>query len=353
MESTNRVLHYSSCVVDAHTDIHLEVLRRRAHGEHRVLERVYVPRWRAGGVDVAVLSTTPKFGSEIYPYRTSPTENYLQMVDAIYQELSESPRCLQLVITPDDVDRARRSGRIGLILGLEGAEAIGTDLALLRTYHRLGMRVMTLSWHQRNLVADGVAEPSNAGLSNFGREVIREMNRLGVLIDVSHLSPRGIDDVVAMTSRPIVASHSNARAVHDHQRNLLDEHIMAIASTGGIIGIVFLGRFVAPGTPTLENVLDHIDYICGLVGVSHVALGPDYVDAAEDMIIDARRIAGPDQPIHERHITYAKGVETMEQMPRLTEGLAGRGYSDDDIRSILGLNYLRVFRAVVSSAEER
>ena len=339
-------LHHDSLVVDMHSDAHLDVIRSRGKGERRVLERRHLPFWRKGGINAVVLNTLPKFGPEPYPYRTSPVRNALLLMDAVYEEISDSPDSLMLVLEPDDILKAREEQKIGIILGLEGAEAVEMDLGLLRCYYRLGLRVMNFTWHQRNLVADGVAEPSNAGLSHFGRALVGEMNRLGILIDVSHLSSAGVDDVLALSEAPVMASHSNAKVVCNHQRNLADEHIAGISAKGGMVGVVFLGRFVAEQEPKLEDVLDHVDHIVEIAGPEHVGIGPDYADHAHDMIIASRRVAGPNQPVNDKTIPYAEGLEDASKLPAFTQGLVARGCDDASIRGILGENFVNLFRRV-------
>lgn len=330
-------------ITDAHCDVHLDLIRRRARGEVRVLERRHLPGWVSGGVDLVVLNTVPKFGPGAYPYLTTPVHNYLYMLDCLHLELQESADHLQLVTCQQDLESVRAAGKVGIIIGCEGAEPLGDDLSLLRCYHRLGLRVLTLTWHHRNALADGVAEPSGAGLSNLGREVVDEANRLGIVLDVSHASARTIDDVLERSTQPILASHSNARAVCDHQRNLDDEQIRAIAERGGVIGVVFLGRFVAAEDPDVHDVADHIDHIVGLVGYEHLALGPDYTTGGEDLVIDARRVAGPGQPVDDPTIPYAAGLETYDGIPSLLAELISRGHDVADLRGMLGDNLRPVF----------
>ena len=343
MEARALRLHRESLVVDHHSDIHLDVIRSRGMGQNRVLERRYYRKWKEAGLNAVVLNTMAKFGPETYPYRASPVHNFLLMADAIHQEIIESPDCFFHILEPDDMASCRTGDRIGIMLGLEGAEPLEMNLGFLRCYVRLGLRIMNLTWHQRNQVADGVAEPSNSGLSNFGREVVQEMNRLGIIIDLSHLSPAGISDVLELSTQPVVASHSNARGICDHERNLKDDHIKGIAAKGGVIGVVFLGRFVAQQNPNLSHILDHIDYMAERAGASHIGMGPDYTDNCADMIISSRSVAGPNQPVHDVSIPYAEGVETVEKLPNFTKGLVARGYGDEEIKGILGENFLRVF----------
>jgi len=339
-------LHASSWVIDLHSDVHLDVVRQRGRGETRVLKRRHWPKWKKGGVNAVILNTIPKFGPDPYPYQTDPTRNFLLTMDAVFQDIAETPECFALVLEPEDLLAAREAGKVGLLIGLEGAEAVGRDLGLVRCFYRLGLRVMNLTWHQRNLVADGVAEPSNAGLSHFGRELVAELNRLGIFIDVSHLSPKGIDDVLALSSAPVLASHSNAKAVHPHERNLDDRRIRRIARKGGLIGVTFLGRFVADRDPDIEQVLDHIEHIVKVAGADSVGIGPDYCDYVHDLIIASRRVAGPGMPVQEKTIPYARGLEDASKLPRLTEGLLRRGFDQQVIKRILGENFLDLFTRV-------
>jgi membrane dipeptidase len=342
-------LHKSALVVDCHTDVHLHMIRERGRGLTHVLKDTFFERWKEGGVNVVVLNTMAKFGPEVYPYRTSPVHNFVLMADAVHQEILESPECFYSVLSPEDIEKNRGGERIGILLGLEGAEPVEMNLGFLRCYHRLGLRIMNLTWHQRNQVADGVAEPSNSGLSNFGREVVREMNRLGIMIDVSHLSKRGIDDVLALSTQPVIASHSNAQAVCSHERNLEDRHIRGIAEAGGMIGVVFLGRFVSEHNPSLSNVLEHVQHIESIAGPKHIGMGPDYTDNCQDIIISSRRVAGPNQPVDDVSIPYAKGLERMEDLPNFTAGLLSLGYSEETVRGVLGENFLGLFKKIFGS----
>jgi membrane dipeptidase len=340
-------LHEQELVVDLHNDVNLDVLRSRARGAVRVLTDRYLPRWRRAGLDLVVLNSIPKIGLEAHPYVTTPVHNMLAMLDAIRSEIAESDGALALVTGAADIDRARSEGRVGIVIGVEGAEALGTHLCNLRMFHALGLRVLTLTWHQRNLIADGVSEPSGSGLSNLGREIVSEAERLGMLLDVSHASPRTVVDVLERTSRPIVASHSNARAVHDHERNLPDELVREIADRGGVIGVVFIARFVAAGRATIDDVVRHVLHLCEVGGPEAVALGPDYVDGCHDLIIDSRRVAGPGQPVDEPSIPFVEGLEGVEGIPDLTAALLRAGLDEPSVIGILGRNAARVLRGTL------
>lgn len=344
------VFHQETLVVDVHTDVHLDLVRSRANGESRVLARRHLPGWRAGGVDAVVLNTIPKFGPDPYPYHTTPVHNALYMLDCLHRQLEESPDELRLVTTAEEIRQTHDEGRIGIMIGIEGSEALGDDLSLLRSYHRLGVRVLTLNWHQRNQVGDGVSEPSASGLSNWGRQVVSEANRLGVLVDVSHSGPRTVEDVLALSLAPVVASHSNSRHIHDHERNLTDDQVRAVAARGGLVGVTFLARFVADGTPHADRVFDHIEHLVGIVGPERVGIGTDFTTGGEDLIIASRRVAGPGQPTSDASIPYATGLDRYELLGNLTSGLFERGFDASAVSGILGANYLRVLRAVEEAA---
>lgn len=343
-------LHRDQLVLDLHCDINLDVMRSRARGAHRVIAERYLPNWREIGLDVVVLNSIPKIGLDAHPYVTTPVHNFLGMLDALREEIRESPDELMLVESAADLAEARSGNRVGIVIGVEGAEAIGSELAYLRCFHGLGLRVLTLTWHQRNQVADGVAEPSNAGLSHFGRAVVDEANRLGIVLDVSHASPQTVTDVLERSSAPVIASHSNARSVHDHERNLSDDQLRAISERGGVIGAVFIGRFTGED-PTIDDVVAHVLHMAEVAGPEAIALGPDYVDNAHDLIIDARRIAGPHQPVNDADIPFVAGLEDVTGIPALTAALLDAGMTDEQVTGILGVNAARLLGGVLDSGQ--
>lgn len=339
-------MHREGLLVDLHSDIHLDVIRSRGRGETGVLRRRHLPLWRKGGVDAVILNTIPKFGPQAYNYYSSPSKTFLQVVDCIHQEIEETADDLMLVLNPGDLLQAKKEGKVGLIIGVEGAEVIEYEPALLRCFEKLGLRIMNLTWHQRNLMAEGIHEPGGGGLSRAGKDLVRRMNDLGIMIDLSHLSLKGVDDVLEVTEFPVIASHSNARALCPNARNLDDERLRAIGESGGLVGCVFLGRFVAENNPTIEDVCRHIDHLSKQVGEQQVGLGPDYADHAHDLIIGARGQAGVKEGLEDAFIGYAEGLETADKLPALTAALLERGYHEDRVRGIMGLNFHRFWSSV-------
>jgi membrane dipeptidase len=297
-----------------------------------------------GGVDFTAVSTPPRYNYQPHPYFSTAAHCALQMIDCICMEIAENPDQLALVHSAAEIRKAKKDGKRSFMLCMEGAEALDTDLSLLRNFYRLGVRIIELTWHQKNLVADGCGEPSGSGLSNFGFELVKEMNRIGMVIDISHSSEAAFWDTLRLSQVPILASHSNAKAICNHPRNLGDDQIKALAKKGGIMGMNFLGQFVRDQDPTVEDILNHIDHIVNLVGAQHIGLGPDWIDYAPHLILDC---LDPKDYLSKRTpITiYAKGLEIEEELPNLTIGLLTRGYSEGDIRNILGGNFLRFLDA--------
>jgi membrane dipeptidase len=250
---------------------------------------------------------------------------------------------LRIVETGADLDEIMVRDQVGLVLHFEGLrpllEASGPRgaIAALRAYHELGLRSLQLTWNGANDLADGVGVPSPRGLPGTAAPLVRELERLGTVVDVAHLAERAFWDLLGFTGGPVVCSHANARTLCDHPRNLTDEQLAAIAATGGYIGVCFVGDFISEESPTVDDLLDHVDHIAALVGIDHVAVGPDYVAFAPDLMLGEGREAhlGPE------------GLQRVETLPTFTAGLLSRGYSDDDAARILGGNALRVLRATL------
>ncbi len=318
-------LHSRSIVFDAHCDVLDRVLEGRHLAVHWEEGHVDVPRLRAGGVTAQVFAICQydRVGAR------RPSDYNERALEAFFAELEANGDSLTLATAAADIVRAKEQGRVAVVLGLEGAEALAGELSALRDFHRLGVRVVGLTWNHRNAAGDGVGVPDAAGLTGFGRELVREMNRLGMIVDVAHLAPAGVRDVLAISRHPVVASHANAHALCPHRRNLTDEQLQAIASQGGVIGVTFVPNFiVSHGWATLPLLLDHIDHIVRVAGIDHVGLGSDF---------EGFPITPYDMP----ELADASGL------PHLTEGLLRRGYSPDEVGKILGGNFLHVFREVV------
>jgi membrane dipeptidase len=264
-----------------------------------------------------------------YPPRNGHT-NALVFYEILMREI-DSVDELTLIRRADDIVATRQDGRVGVMLDCNCVQMIEDSLEMLSVLYRLGYRQMLLARFSRNLVVDSwVQSGTGGGLTPFGRAVIREMNRIGMIIDISHTSDAGVEDVLDVSEDPIIASHCNCRAVNGHPRNLPDDHIRGIADSGGVIGLMTF--FIGPGPeyrelqswdlddPRFDKWLDHADHMIEVAGPEHVGWGSD---------------------------GYLVMLESPAELPKLTEGLMRRGHSEETIRGLLGENHLRVFREIV------
>jgi membrane dipeptidase len=333
--TATRRFHDAVVVVDAHSDVFCDVARRRQRGETNVLRRLHVPAWRAGGVDVVV--TTLYTEPEHKPDRA--LRRAMTLLGAGLNDIDETYE-ISLCRTRAEIDAAVSHNQIAFVLAIEGGEPLQDGVESLRVFYQLGVRVLGLTWNQRNLLAEGVGEERAAGgLTELGREVVLEANRLGVLLDVSHLSVKSFWDLIETSEAPIIASHSNAKALCGHRRNLDDAQIKALAEKGGVIGVNGVADFLDNDKrqASIERVLDHIDHIAQLVGIKRVALGPDFVDYLRE---------GPGSFVGDEEIVAPTGFENITAMPNVTAGLLRRGYSEDEARGVLGGNFLDVLTRV-------
>ncbi len=308
-------------IFDAHSDIPTLVYAERSKGHSGVLEENFDRFFRNVSARVMAVWTPPR-------RRKDAVEYGLSVVNALLNDIAES-RHFELVTNVDGMDSAIEHGRVALWLGLEGGEPIGTSLDLLEVFHRLGLRVLTLTWSLRNAIGDGVFERTRGGLTNFGVEVVGKAEELGIIIDLSHINEAGFWDALDVTSFPVVASHSNSRALCDHLRNLTDEQLKAIAERDGVVGAVAVPNFVDPEKPTIERYVEHITYMVDLIGYEHVGLGFDFVYYLPGW--SGRSV---------------EGFEDESRIPRLIEMLNER-FSGKEVDAITFRNFRRVFERVM------
>jgi membrane dipeptidase len=359
-----RRIHAELIGVDSHIDTLQRVvnqgvdLSRRQPGSH-----VDLPRLKESGM------VAPFFAlwAPMYYQGGEAVRRTLQMRDAMQSIFDAHPDQIELATTAADVRRIVGTGRIAAVLTVEGGHQIADDLAILRMYHRLGVRSMTLTqFRDNNWVDSSTDRPRHGGLTDFGRQVVREMNRLGMVVDVSHVSDEAFFATLEVTTRPVIASHSSCRALSDVPRNMTDDMIRALARNGGVIAINFgagflnpqdaealrrrIGAMAAtepaltgralddfatadyvrefgqmlPASATLEDAVAHIDHAVKVGGIDHVGIGSDW-DGINSV---------------------PAGLEDVSKMPALTAALLRRGYSESDVRKILGENLLRVLREV-------
>ena len=318
-----------------------------------------IPRLRAGGVggqfwSVYVPSTIPA------PEAVTAT---LEQIDIVHRMLERWPETFELALTADDVDRVFKKGRIASLIGMEGGHSVDSSLATLRMMYALGARYMTLTHNNNTPWADAAADqPEHGGLTAFGEEVVREMNWLGMLVDLSHVSPDTMDDALRVAVAPVIFSHSSARAVADVPRNVPDAILRQMPKNGGVVMVSFVPGFTSPevvaydkrsaaeqtrlrqampndeagaakamttwraanpgSRATVAQVADHVDHIRKVAGIDHIGLGGDFDGITE----------------------VVRGLEDVSTYPALTAELLKRGNSDDDVKKVIGLNVLRAMR---------
>jgi membrane dipeptidase len=376
-------LHDSALVVDTHADT-----------PQRFLDE---------GFDIG--STDPKdpghisldkarrgnLGAEFFSIWVEPDTNQghfarhtFDLIDSVYEQAARHPDRMVMCFSPNDIDRAHKEHKLAALMGIEGGHSIENDIHLLRDYYRLGVRYMTLSWSNTNEWADSsgdIDDPKvehHNGLTDFGKQVVLEMNRMGMMVDISHVADKTFWDVMATSKAPVIASHSSARALVDAPRNMTDEMLKAMTTNGGVVQVNFFSGFVdedyrkanqaqakaeaaavqeyvdqmkAQGKavnyveedrierewsakiprPPLKSLIDHIDHVAKVAGIDHVGLGSDF---------DGVSGATP------------QGIDSAADLPKITQALLDRGYSAEDIKKILGGNLMRVFREVEGVSHE-
>jgi membrane dipeptidase len=330
-------------------------------------------------------------GAEFFSIWVDPETNQghfaqhtFDLIDSVYEQAARHPDRMMMAFSVADIERARKEHKLAALMGIEGGHSIENDMHLLRDYYRLGVRYMTLSWSNTNEWADSSGDINDSkiqhhnGLTDFGKQVVLEMNRLGMIVDISHVADKTFWDTIATTKAPVIASHSSARALVNAPRNMTDDMLRAVAKNGGVVQVNFFSGFVdevyrkamelqskdqaaaikeyvdslkAQGKPVsyievdrierewtakiprppFKSLIDHIDHIAKVAGVDHVGLGSDF---------DGVSGATP------------QGMDSAADLPKITQALLDRGYSADDIKKILGGNLLRIFGQVESVSRE-
>lgn len=329
-------------VTDCHNDLILLVDYHLSHGNPGYFRDKCIPQLRAGGVglQVAPIHIHLDYGPE------GALRRSLVLTELLLEEIEKNSDQVALCLTGDDIDAAIDAGQIAFVIALEGCDQIGRDVSLLRTFFRLGVRSAMFSHLGRTLLADGSAEDETGSrLTQAGVEAVELMESLGMLVDVSHLNMAGTDHVLEIATRPVIASHSSARALCNIHRNLTDERIKAIAATGGVIGINFFFLFVDAEKPSLDRVIDHIEHVVSVAGIDAVGLGPDFIKEIADTFM-------PDYPgIGDMQRVPEGMVGTPADFPVVADALAACGFDDKDVQKVMGLNFLRVFREEIGRSK--
>jgi membrane dipeptidase len=325
--------------IDSHADIPFDYATPSVDPCGRIALQVDLPKMEEGGLDAVFLNVWVPQGERTpagYERAREQATTKFRAIRRLARELC--PERVELALTPDDVALIARAGKLVAVIGIENGFAIGQDLSLLETYRDLGATYMSLTHSAHNDLADssqpraafGDGPSEHGGVSELGRRAIAEMNRLGMMVDVSHASRQATLDAIRLSRAPVVASHSSARTLTDHPRNLDDETLLALRDLGGVIQVVALGDYVRPpggGTPTVSDLVDHIDHVVALIGIDHVGISSDF-DGGGGI----------------------EGWSDASETVNVTAELMRRGYDEAEIAKIWGGNLLRVWRAALEVA---
>src|ERR1039458_105714 len=378
-----RAIHDSALIVDTHADTPQRFLDEGfdiGSTDPNDIGHISLDKARRGNL-----------GAEFFSIWVDPETNQghfarhtFDLIDSVYEQAARHPDRMMMAFSVADIERAHREHKLAALMGIEGGHSIENDMHLLRDYYRLGVRYMTLSWSNTNEWADSSGDINDPklqhhnGLTDFGKQVVLEMNRLGMMIDISHVADKTFWDTVATTKAPVIASHSSARALVDAPRNMTDDMLRALAKNGGVVQVNFYSGFLdqdfrkameaqakdqaaaiqkytdelkAEGKPVnyvdvdrierewmakiprppLKSLIDHIDHIAKIAGIDHVGLGSDF---------DGVSGATP------------QGIDSAADLPKITQALVERGYNASDVHKILGGNLLRVFNHVERVSRE-
>jgi len=378
-----RAIHNSAIIVDTHADTPQRFLYENfdiGNSDPKDIGHISLDKARAGNLGGEFFSIWADPGTTSGHFAKATFD----MIDSVYQQAARHPDRMMMAFSVNDIERAHKQKKLAALMGIEGGHSIENDIHLLRDFYRLGVRYMTLSWSNTNEWADSsgdIDDPKvehHNGLTDFGKQIVLEMNRLGMMVDISHVADKTFFDAIDTTKAPLIASHSSARALTNHARNMTDEMLRAVAKNGGVVQANFYDAFIdenyrkaaeaqkkdrdaavaaflaqakASGQPVtyievdrierewaakiprppLKSLIDHIDHIAKVAGVDHVGLGSDF---------DGVSGATPE------------GIDSAADLPKITQALVDRGYTANDIHKILGENLLRVFRQVQRVSRE-
>jgi membrane dipeptidase len=378
-----RAIHDSALVIDTHADTPQRFLDENfdiGSNDPNDVGHISLDKAKRGNL-----------GAEFFSIWVDPETNQghfaqhtFDLIDSVYEQAARHPDRMMMAFSTTDIERAHKEHKLAALMGIEGGHSIENDMHLLRDYYRLGVRYMTLSWSNTNEWADSSGDINDSkvqhhnGLTDFGKQVVLEMNRLGMMVDISHVADKTFWDAIATTKAPVIASHSSARALTNAPRNMTDDMLRAVAKNGGVVQVNFFSGFLdedyrkasaaqskdqaaaiqkyidslrAEGKPVnyievnrldrewmakiprppFKALIDHIDHIAKVAGIDHVGLGSDF---------DGVSGATP------------QGMDSAADLPKITQALLDRGYTADDIKKILGGNILRVFRQVETVSRE-
>ncbi len=328
-------------VIDLHFDLPMDLYEKR--GQENVLETDFLPELDAGNIGTV--------GVAIYiEDRYMPEMGLRVALDQIARLYAETAACQRFAICKSyqEIVHARNARKIALVITMEGVEPLGTDLELLRVFYELGVRVIGLTHARRNAAGDGgIFAPTGSprdGLTAFGRDVVRQCQALGVIVDLAHISPAGFEDILAITTKPVIVSHTNPRRYYDIERNISDEQIRMIGKQRGVIGVNSVLVSSREDEATLDHYIDHIEHIANLIGIECVAIGFDFFE-----FIYRQWPASAQKELAAKFTTphFIPDLRNHSHARNLTRRLIERGFSDEQIERILRGNWMRIFEEIL------
>lgn len=378
-------IHHKALTVDTHIDWPSHQLRspdfvpRERHEPGKTGSGQWdLPRMKEGGLDAVFMSIYTSQGARTDSGHAQAKEHALKLIELTKQMIAANSDLAEMALTPEDAYRLEKAGKRAIFMGMENGYPLGKDIANVKMFYDLGVRYITITHTRNNELGDSSTDEKKEwnGLSPLGEQVVKEMNRLGILVDISHVSDELFGDVIAMTKAPVIASHSSARALCDHARNMTDEMLQAVKKNGGVVQVCLLGSYIKTmppnperdeamkplqekvraarrgelseeetkkvmeafqavnakypaNRPTVQDAADHIDHMVKIMGVDHIGVGSDF-DGGGGLI----------------------GIDDVSEMPKLTKELLKRGYSEKDIRKIWGGNLMRVFSEVIKVSRQ-
>lgn len=339
-------MNKSISIADGHSDIVVDVLKRREAGEHAVFLRHHAKPLRDANHCFLMMST----GGDAPSLNVGSDDPFwatMMRIESLLADLTESAECVNLCLTMSDIDRSIAEGKLAVMMMIEGASPLRTSLEALDLVYRLGVRSVQLTWNARNLVGDGCGEfATGSGLTRFGRALVRALNRKRMLIDLSHCSEALFFSLADATSVPFIVSHANARAICNHPRNLSDEQLRLLAEREGTVGLCFFPWFVDAESPSMNRLLDHLDHIVSLIGIDHVTIGADFIYYAPDVF--AREINAKDKTgMYAKGFNIPPDLSDLSAYGLLLSGMRERGYSEAEIAKVCSGNLFRLYRDVI------
>ncbi|MEU0567881.1 membrane dipeptidase [Nonomuraea sp. NPDC005983] len=330
-------LHQRAVVADTHNDLLMAVSARPPEQWAAFFRERWLPQLLTGGVNLQVL---PVFIDDQYRPEGALRQT-LRMIECAHVLAEGNPDDVRICLDAAAIDQALDEGRIALVIALESMPGLDASVELISTVHRLGVRIASIAHWGRTPLADGSGEDvTGSGLTSHGVAALAEMERLGIVFDISHLGASGVAHVLELASKPVMATHSAARALRDHHRNLTDDQLRAVAATGGVVCVNFFAPFLTDRADvSLDNLLDHIEHVADVAGIDHVGLGPDFVrEVMADLTppcCEGVNSRGVDP------MSAIPGLEGPSGLPMVTEGLLARGLPEKDVMKIIGGNVHR------------